>query len=266
MGAALGFHLVSTLVFVLGSAVVSWRLLSLSRRSHQAPELLLGLAILGSAVLGYGVLIAGMILRGQAPADEVSGIAMATTAVGKTLHDVGVSCFLLFVLKVFRPNSSWARVLAAAAGVLMWGGMITGVLGGSLRADDIGSAPWLCEYVVIWSYPLWMMYESLRYWGLMRRRLAVGLGDVMVTNRFLVWGVGSMFSAAAIWTASAPFLLVDKPELAQTLTPLIYIMTATAGLASISCSYLAFLPPDRYRAWVEQRAAAKNGLGAATPH
>jgi hypothetical protein len=73
-----------------------------------------------------------------------------------------------------------------------------------------------------------------------------------------------MFSAIAIWTASAPFFLVDQPALSQALAPLIHIATAIAGLMSISCSYLAFLPPNAYRRWVEQRATAETAAGSSS--
>ena len=37
---------------------------------------------------------------------------------------------------------------------------------------------------------LWGAVESLRYYALMRRRLRLGLADPLVTNRFLLWGLG----------------------------------------------------------------------------
>jgi hypothetical protein len=240
------FNLLATAIFVLGSAIVATRLLLLARRSREAPELLLGLAILGTAVLGYGVLIASQIVRLQA-APAIPDVAISLSAVGKVLHDLGVVFFLLFVLKVFRPTERWARALAGGAALLLWVGVSWGMSIGSLRVEPVGSVPWLCEYVVIWSYPLWLTAESLRYWRLMRRRSALGLANPLVTNRFVLWGIGSLFTAVAIWTASAPFFFIDRPELMQALAPTIHLATATAGLVSISCSYLAFLPPAWYR-------------------
>jgi hypothetical protein len=243
--------------------VVAVRLLLLARRSREAPELLLGLAILGTAVLGYGVLIASQILRLQATGGEVPNAAIGLSAVGKTLHDLGVGCFLVFVLKVFRPGELFARGLAAGAGTMLFFGLALGMLTGSLRTEVVGSTAWLCEYLVIFSYPLWLTFESLRYWRLMRLRAALGLADSLVANRFLLWGVGSLFTALAIWTASAPFFFVDRPELGLALAPAIHIVTAITGLASISCSYLAFLPPDWYRLRVERRAATSEAQALA---
>jgi hypothetical protein len=246
-------HMIATLAFVLGSGVVSARLIWLSTRTRQRPELLLGCGIGGAAVLGYGVLIAGMIVRGSITDPEsVPVAAIWLTGTGKILHDLGVTFFLLFTVHVFRRDDRWARALAGIAMLLLWGGMGWGAFNGSFRVDEVGSLAWLSEYVVIWSYPIWLSAESLRYWTMMRRRTALGFADPLVTNRFALWGFGSIASALAIWIASLPFAFMGQPELLETLTPSIRIGTALAGVASISCSYLAFLPP----AWYARRVRA----------
>ncbi len=243
------FPSVATLAFVIGSAVVSARLLGLARRTSEVPELLLGGAILCTAVLGYGVLIAGLAIRGAgvlAP-DEVPMAAVVLSGAGKLLHDLGVTFFLLFVVYVFRRQTRWAPILASALCALLWGGFAVGASEGSFRGQGIGHAAWYCEYLVIWSYPLWNMIESYRYWGLMRRRATIGLADPLVTNRFLLWGTGSLFTALATWIASLPVLFVDDPARMLELMPSIRIATAATGLVSVTCSLFAFLPPQWYR-------------------
>lgn len=258
MALAQSFHLLATLLFVLGSAVVGLRLLLLARSTRQQPELLLGAAILGTAVLGYGMLIAAAILRGSdLSAASATPTTTALTGAGKVLHAAGVSCFLLFILRVFRPADAWARALAGAAALLLWGGLLWGAWNGAFRVHNTGSAAWLCEYLVIWTYPIWMCVESLRYWGMLRRRSALGLADPMLTNRFALWGFGSVGSAIAIWTASIPFFLLEHAALLASLTPAIHVVTALAGIASVSCSYLAFLPPSWYARRVEAAAAPR---------
>ena len=42
----------------------------------------------------------------------------------------------------------------------------------------------------------WTSSEALRYYGLMRRRFALGLADAVVVNRFLIWGGGAAISTA----------------------------------------------------------------------
>jgi hypothetical protein len=249
MGFIEGFHTLATLAFIGGSAVVAARLLWLARRTRQEPELLLGAAIGCTAVLGYGVLIANLVLRGTRAPDEVRALAVFLSGAGRTLHDFGVTLFLVFVVRVFRRDAAWAKALAAGMLALLWGGLVAGAVNGSFRAeiDAVGRPAWWCEYAVIWTYSIWSLAESYRYWGVMRRRVAVGLADPLVANRFFLWGTGSLFTVLATWTASIPFAYVGDPEALVAITPAVRIATALAGLGSVSCSMFAFLPPAWYR-------------------
>jgi hypothetical protein len=244
-----GFHLLATAFFVLGSAVVGLRLLWLATRTRETPELFLGGAIILTAVLGYGVLIVNVILRSSLTSNEVPGSLVFLAGFGKICHDVGVSLFLAFVAQVFRPGVAWARGLAGSAILLLWIGLVWGGLLGSFRTDNSLTPAWWCEYAVIWTYSLWLAVESFRYWGLLRKRTALGLADPMVCNRFLLWGCGSVLTFAATMIASIPVALLGNVELLKSLTPMIYVGTAIAGVGSISCSYLAFLPPK----WLARR-------------
>lgn len=262
MGIVDGFHSVATLAFVLGSAVVSVRLLALAYRTREAPEVLLGSALLCTAVLGYGVLIANLVVRGglQVAPQDVPPLAIVLSGVGKLLHDIGVTLFLFFVVHVFHRRTPWAWALAGALALLLWGGFAVGAAHGSFRMDQVGSSAWFCEYAVIWTYQLWNMIESYRYWGLLRRRVALGLADPLVTNRFFLWGTGSLVSSLAIWAASVPFAFMgDLPRLAE-ITPAVRIMTAALGLASVGCSLFAFLPPTWYRRRISGGALAAEGV------
>jgi len=263
MQAALtSLHTLATLIFVGGSALVGTRLVLLARRTGQAPELLLGSAILLTAVFGYGVLIANLLVRGLDPDPaSVTPLAQALSGAGKSLHDLGVVCFLVFVLRVFRPGETWARLLAGLMIALLGVGLLGQAVATGFRTDAVGSAFWLCEYLVIWTYPFWLTAESLRWWRLMRRRVALGLADPLVTNRFLLWGLGSVFTLLAIWIASVPYLLVSDVAAMVSITPAVRVATAVVGLASISCSYLAFLPPGWYARRVRAAAAQPAAAG-----
>jgi hypothetical protein len=254
-------HLSATLAFVAGSAVVSGRLLLLARRNRDLPAFLLGGAIGGTAVLGYGVLIAAMMANGSAPRPEgPSALVVTLTALGRVLHDLGVTLHVAFVLTVFRRGVVWARALAAVMVTLLWLGMVGGALAGSFRTDITGTPAWLAEYLVIWSYPLWSMAEAYRYALMMRRRAAVGLGSPVVANRFVLWGTGSLFAALAIWTSSIPFAYMNDPTTLAAITPAVRVATALTGLVSVTCSLFAFLPPAWYRRWIEARGGAAEAL------
>jgi hypothetical protein len=242
------YPLLCTLAFVGVSLVVSARLLMLARRTRCLPELLLGLGLLGTAVLGYGVLIASALLRGPTSLTASTTLERALQALGQCLHDAGVTMVVLFVLTVFRPRDTWARVLAALILVALWGGHLGWELTNGFRHAGRGNGFWWLRYAVIWSYPIWTLVESYRYYALMRRRIAVGLGDPLVTNRFFLWGTASLGTALATWISSASFFL-DAQRLAVW-SPTIQVATATAGVITVGLYYLTFLPPARYQRWL----------------
>jgi hypothetical protein len=256
-----GFHTLATLAFVGGSAAVAVRLLLLARRTRQEPELLLGAAILCAAVLGYGVLIANLVVRGDRTGAEAPALGVFLSGAGRILHDFGVTLFLVFVVRVFRPEAVWAKALAGAMLALLWGGLAAGAVSGAFRyeLDAVGRPAWWCEYAVIWTYALWSMVESYRYCGVMRRRAAIGLADPVVANRFFLWGTSSLFTALATWTASIPYAYVGDAEGMVAITPAVRVATALAGIGSVSASLFAFLPPAWYTRRIEPlitRAAA----------
>lgn len=256
MNLAQGFQLFGTAAFVIGSAIVAVALLRLAGRTRQRPEFLLGTGILGTAVLGYGLLISDQIVRmGIAQSGgEIDTTMVVWQGAGKVLHNVGVSAFLLFVIEVFHKRDRWAHVLAAGLLTALWGGLAWGaIFDHSFRDVAVLRPAWWVEYAIIWTYQGWLCIEALRYWTIMRRRGRLGLADPMLTNRFALWGAASTFSLIAIWTASSPIFVMDRPEALAAIMPIVYYGTSIAGLASVSCSYLTFLPP----AWYSRRIAAR---------
>ena len=226
----------------------------LARRTGQEPERLLGAAIGCTAVLGYGVLIANLVLRGDTAPADVSALSVFLSGAGRILHDVGVTLFLVFVVRVFRPDEAWAKALAGGMLALLWGG-VAGRRGerqpSATSSQRSGARAWWCEYAVIWTYSLWSMAESYRYWSAMRKRAAIGLADPVVANRFLLWGTASLFTSLATWTASIPFASSATSRPPRAITPAVRIVTALAGIGSVSCSLFAFLPPAWYTRRIE---------------
>jgi len=248
-------YLLGTAAFVLVSLLIGLRLVGLARRTGERPELYLGLGILGTAVLGYGLQIASAILRGGPEGTKEVTTAMVTlTGVGKLLHDAGVTLVLLFVLTVFRRHETGARMLFGVAVATIWIGMVGQGLTGGYR-DLMGrDLFWWMEYAVIWTYPLWGAFESFRYHGRMRKRVRIGLAEPLVANRFLLWGLASSGTFAATWLASWPSLLPD-PQAAAPFQTFNYLATAAVGICTVVAYSLAFLPPARYRRWLEARSA-----------
>jgi hypothetical protein len=249
------YSMTATFLFVAISAVVGVRMLLLARRTRCEPELFLGLGVLGTAVLGYGVMISAMIVRGPTKLVATRAIEQVLQGTGEVLHDVGVTCFVLFVLATFRKSERWARALAGLLIGCLWLGALGWESQNRYRSAVPGNGFFWLRYAVIWTYPLWGMVESYRYWALMRRRLAIGLVDPMVANRFFLWGTGSLGTCLAIWVSSSSILLYDDPTRALASMPLIQVVTATVGVATVVLYYLTFFPPAAYRRWVRGDAA-----------
>jgi hypothetical protein len=247
MALAGSFYLISTTAFCLFCLVIGVRLLLLSRRTGALPERLLGLGLGATGGVGYGLLIIVSLARqanGGAPSDLMTALGL----VGKAIHDLGVLAMLGFILSVFRPGERWARALAGAMAVVLLVGYVgNAVTGGFSESRPQGFWYWL-GFTAIGTYPMWTAAEAFRYHGLMRKRRALGLADPIVVNRFLMWGVASLFSVAAIWTISLPAMLGLALEEQLRIAPLAMSITGIWGIGAISSYWLTFFPPAWYRA------------------
>jgi len=241
-------YIVSTLVFAVTAGVVGLRLVALSRRTGGRPERLLGLGLQLTACWGYGVMIFSIIAR-QASGQIEHPAGIALTAIGWVIHNVGVMYMLRFVIVVFRPDDLWARILAGVMAVLLWTGW--GIYAG--RGGLVSSVPqggyWVA-FAAIGTYPIWASVEAFRYWGLMRRRAAIGLADPVLVDRFSLWGIASLSAAASIWVVNVPVWMgapVGSPD-TNLVTSLAMIATAGFGLTTVGAYWLTFFPPHWYRA------------------
>jgi hypothetical protein len=236
-------------LLVVGSIVVGVRLLILHRRTGAAPELLLGGMLLLAVGVGYPLMIATPRVS-PASADMLQVISSLAIS-------VGFSLLFVFTWRVFQPQAAWARAFTTA-GVLT---MLVAVGHRSIQvsnhgASDIASVP-LSEVLlqggpVIVAY-FWTAWESLRYHGMMRRRVRLGLADAAVCNRFLLWGMMALVvNAGVIVNIAAGAMHTNTLD-----TPWVLLLSSTTGLTQVVLLVLTFLPPRAYLSWVRARAAAR---------
>jgi hypothetical protein len=238
---ALGFG-----AFFVSSLAIGLRLLWLARRNRGLPELLISLGILGIGPAGFALMVFAMLAGPGRP-----GVVFATLATAQLAIACGAVSAYVFNWRVFRPASPWARgaVLVAAVlfGAAFLGRLATGGYALPLRLDG-----WMhlsSANVIVCL--LWGSFESLRYYGLMRRRARLSLADPVLANRFLLWGlgigsagVGSLVGNVAMQVSGSAMAELDGVTLSNSLF----------GLASAVLMWIAFLPPAAYRSWIEGRA------------
>jgi len=233
--------------FIGASLVVGIRLLALAWRTRKLPELAIGLDLVLAGALGYSLLLAAESLRLiPAPLDGLGSFA------GVLAISVGSGFVALFSRQVFRPSSAGAR--AALLALLGWLALgIYGSWGLHVRGLDGGVGGWLGHWApnigILIAYG-WSTFESLRYHLLMRRRVRLGIADPLVTNRFLLWGLGTLaVSAVALLHLVAQML--GAYELPEAMVGVVSLLVLVAAVAE----WLAFFPPQAYRRRFRWRTA-----------
>jgi len=228
--------LLQNVVWVLFIAL-GVRLVVVGVRENSVAERWLGVALVlsgpGAGLLRYGV-------QTQTPYLTTLGIAMIS---------LGGSCTLVFAYLVFRPGEVWARYLLAALigsyAVGFWHQVeVVGIWGGSsgrpsfvlLAARAVGLG--------------WCAYESLRYRRMYVKRLALGLADPVIANRFLLYAIwtGALAALPAFVGVVAAIYTDTETWRAAFLLP-----TRIVGVVVFVSMVLIFVPPKVYTDLIERR-------------
>jgi hypothetical protein len=248
---------------LLLSAVIGVRLLRLARGSAAGPEIWLALFFLVGVVLGMGLsnfVYMSWVDPAMALPPSLATVLHALYIFGTT---AGMGCLYVFTWLTFRRRQAWARTLVGIVAVVMVAGYV-----GIWRSGDFEMR--MCPGVAYWitwaartSVFLWMLIESFRYWGMLRRRLSLGLADALVVNRFLLWGIWSsaMLATGLIDPLARIWFVLQigvggqwNPEMGAPAA--LVLVTASSGLLifGVITLYLTFFPTQRFRRWVESRA------------
>jgi hypothetical protein len=87
---------------------------------------------------------------------------------------------------------------------------------------------------------------------MMRRRVRLGLGDPVVANRFLLWGIGAGAAGLGSFIGVAGQLATGA---AGTQSSWSMLSSSCHGLIAAIALWLAFVPPGFYRRFIEKRSA-----------
>jgi hypothetical protein len=219
--------------FVLASLVVGTRLLLLHRRTHETPELAIGVALFAGGGLAYGIAVGVYSAPGLDPT-----LAALLEIVAAFFSHLGAASLALALRQIFRPDVPWARVFQLSITVALTGAFATRLV------DPLLFPP---PAYVFWPYAVtgsvvygWSVFESLHCHALMARRARIGLADPAVARRFLLWGIAGA-AALGIYLAAMWSRLTEPVAMA----PWTVALTSAFGLVAAVGLSLAFFPRRR---------------------
>ena len=189
------FVVIGFLAFFVASSVVGVRLLLLWRRTRELPELLIGLGVLGIGPVGFGFMVVGELCVAGAP-----GLAQILIGTGLAAMSVGSGAKYVFNWRVYHPrdrvlrDAGRDRLCCCWRSCLAWEYSTTG-----FRSLAHPGPSYFLRIGLQVGCLLWGSVEALRYWNRMRRRVRLLLADPVVSNRFLLWGLGA--GAAGVGSA-----------------------------------------------------------------
>jgi hypothetical protein len=234
------------LLQIAACALVGARLLALACRTRKLPELAFGAGFLLLGVLGQPLAVLGRSPLAGSP--ELAGLLLA---VGLAAQSVGCLSLDAGTWRVFRADSRWAAATVVGVGAvfaasLAGHGLTVGFAGGA----DRGAFYWVGLLARGGSFA-WCAVEAMLYHRRMRRRLRLGLGDPVVANRFLLWGIAALGLVAAFLTFVAAKLAGVN---AATSPPFLATSFAVALVCSVAM-WLAFFAPEAWTRRIAARAA-----------
>ena len=235
---------IAMVLFIGICSVVGIRLLVLAYRTRGVEELLCACGFTFIGLLGY-------------PASIASGYGMGTVGDvifpaylwGTIWTNLGIWSFYAFTWRVFRPAERWALGFTLAAGVVLATGCIANIV--TLLTSPANASSF--EVTHGWTRLLqvgsvscfaWTTWEAARQYFMSHKRRAIGLGDSVSSNRFLLWGV---FGGSTL-ILSGVFAVIHHLGIPSATSPMMHVTTAVMGLISSVAIYLAFLPPKAYLA------------------
>ncbi len=233
------------ILFVIACGTIGVHLTLLARRTSRTPELLLGSGLL---LIVTGIPMLALSGMGRVTIGE---LRLPLVIAGLALLSLSVVCQTAFVWRTFRPSTWWAPALTALLGVaelLVAGAILQAILNAAPDTPAVEvthqSVSWIrLPFAISYS---WTAIEGFQQYRMAQRRQKLGIGDPVLTNRFLLWSCTGALACSNVLVSSALHMLGVTPfnhPLGAAL------MGIGSTIASVTLS-LVFLPPARYVGWV----------------
>jgi hypothetical protein len=233
-----------TLLFIaeVSYILVGIDLMRRARETRGLPELFLGLAFVFNG-LSYFFTDLPIVLDNEAILNEFSFI-------GRIFAGLCALTIAAFTWRVFRAGAAWAKCAFWAVGVLL----VLGLTVSALEGDWEGTYPltykgfwleWLAGIVPF----IWFAVESLSTYSRSRRKLRIGLGDPIVTNRFLLIGLYGTLASSTYPIYLWMYIVYERHGIwSDSLTAFL----GTVEVISLAALWTSFAAPAFYRRWIEK--------------
>jgi hypothetical protein len=222
--------------------IASLRLIRLSRRTRERPEMLLGLyfCLSGAYYIGFN-------LPSLFGLDPSSGMGEWML---EMVYVLGVFPYLFFVRTVFRPAVTWARALVWICSIQLLVGTAMGALDGT-NAYSLDN-PWFLTQWAGYTLPCaWMCWEAtLSHLGA-KKRARLGLCAPVIANRYLLLALFGGFQVMACLADLSYAADISNNQAASLVSE---ALLGGAEIASVAVLWLAFFPPPFYTDWITRRA------------
>ena len=246
------------------SVVIGLRLVRRTPWRSTNPEGWLGLYFLIYSGLATGLSVATYVGWSSADVTLPEALVRWLNAAFFASASAGLLCLLLFTQRTFRPDSRVAQTGIGVTGGIMlsmtlWTGLATG-----FRIELLPGPPYWIHWVARLSAWIWIAAESFAYWSKQRRRLALGLADPVVTNRFLLWGVWGVLTTAMAFADPLARLWYFhlsgsttswNPEVGRPIIQVVVPISCGFNIAAVALLVLTFFPTAGYKRWLASRHA-----------
>jgi hypothetical protein len=236
------------LLSVLVSFLVGARMVLLSRRTGQTPELLIGLDLI---LVGGGW--SALIAVGRQATGLSGDVRAALVFAGGLCAVAGMACLMVFIWRTFRPDRAGA--LAALALSLLFASLFVaqGLAPGWLAFATDERGPWANASLFTSFNYLWACFESMRHASMLSRRVHLGLADPVVADRVRLFAALMATGTVASWI----FASFQAAGVAVGGTTIGLSLGGTVCLFSVALLWLAFMPPASYLESVRRRAVVE---------